>query len=192
MDTALAPEISGPHLPHIQSLALGSRSAAAVPLCSSRMLFLHSASWGGGMVRFFYPSYFHSVVGSQRLFSPKETAFHSGLSYVQSFTGMFCRVLTDRYRRYFTSVSTDRSPQFSSVRPQYPTEISQNVRYSPSTLQRFYRKFGTLPVPYRDFTDSSVLLQYPTEKFCSVRPQHPTEISQIVRYSSSTLQRFHR
>ena len=107
-------------------------------------------------------------------------------------TGMFCRVLTDRYRRYFTSVSTDRSPQFSSVRPQYPTEISQNVRYSPSTLQRFYRKFGTLPVPYRDFTDSSVLLQYPTEKFCSVRPQHPTEISQIVRYSSSTLQRFHR
>ena len=108
------------------------------------------------------------------------------------YTGMFCRVLTDRYRRYFTSVSTDRSPQFSSVRPQYPTEISQNVRYSPSTLQRFYRKFGTLPVPYRDFTDSSVLLQYPTEKFCSVRPQHPTEISQIVRYSSSTLQRFHR
>jgi len=86
---------------------------------------------------------------------------------------MFCRVLTDRYRRYFTSVSTDRSPQFSSVRPQYPTEISQNVRYSPSTLQRFYRKFGTLPVPYRDFTDSSVLLQY------------PTEISQIVRYSPS-------
>jgi len=116
----------------------------------------------------------------------------SGGSEVNYSTGMFCRVLTDRYRRYFTSVSTDRSPQFSSVRPQYPTEISQNVRYSPSTLQRFYRKFGTLPVPYRDFTDSSVLLQYPTEKFCSVRPQHPTEISQIVRYSSSTLQRFHR
>ena len=49
------------------------------------------------------------------------------------------------------------------MRPQYPTEILQKVRYSPSTLQRFYRKFGTRPVPYRDFTDISVLAQYPTE-----------------------------
>ena len=38
---------------------------------------------GGGMVRFFYPSSFHSVEVSQRLF-PKETGFRSGLSYIYS------------------------------------------------------------------------------------------------------------
>ena len=35
------------------------------------------------MVRFFYPSSFHSLVGSQRLF-PKEIGFRSGLSYIYS------------------------------------------------------------------------------------------------------------
>ena len=34
---------------------------------------INSKVGGGGMVRFFYPSCFRSIVGSQRLF-PKETA----------------------------------------------------------------------------------------------------------------------
>ena len=36
---------------------------------------IYSTVGGGGMVRFFYPSSFHSVVGAQRLF-PNKTAVH--------------------------------------------------------------------------------------------------------------------
>ena len=49
----------------------------------------------------------------------------------------------------------------SSVRPQYPTEISQTVLYHASTLQIFHRQFCVTPIPYRDFTKSSVTLPVP-------------------------------